>query len=208
MKTPGRDGACAPSPATVRQCPPVSGTKMTGRIWRLVTVPSSPFSISRQMLGEEGAAHRDHHAPARLKLGDERRRHVARGSGHHDDIEGRVLRPAVVAVACPHGHVVVAERLEPFGGARSERRHDLDRVDLGHQLGEHRRLIARPGAELEGDVVGLRRQQIGHQRDDVGLRDGLPVADGERPVQVAHVLQIRRHEEMARHAAHRLHHPG
>ena len=167
-----------------------------------------PLLDEQELLGEEGAAHRDHHAPARLELGDERWRHVACGRRDHDDVEGRMLGPAVITVAGPHGHVVVAERVEPVGGARRERRHDLHRVDLGHELGQHRRLIARPGAELERHVVGLRLQQIGHQRDDIGLRDGLAVADGERPVQVAEVLQIGRHEEVTRHPPHRLHHPG
>ena len=43
-----------------------------------------------------------------------------------------------------------------------------------------------------------------HQGDDVGLRDGLPVADRERPVPVGVLPRVLRNEPVPRHAAHRL----
>ncbi len=45
------------------------------------------------------AANRDDHAAARPQLRDQRRWDVVRSCGHDDGIEGRMLRPALVAIA-------------------------------------------------------------------------------------------------------------
>jgi len=57
-----------------------------------------------------------------------------------------------------------------------------------------------------GDAVsGSEVEEVGHHRNDVRLRGGLPVADGERPVDVGGGDFPRRHEGMARHLRQRRH---
>ena len=69
---------------------------------------------------------------------------------------------------------------------------------------QDRRLVTGAGANLEHAVVRLRRQRFGHDRNHVGLRDGLSFSDCERMVFVGLVPQRLGHEEMPRHgAAHR-----
>src|SRR5574340_1844475 len=72
------------------------------------------FFHQHQVLGHELRAERDHHAAAWLQLLEQRRRHMACGSRHHDRVERRRLRPAVVAIAHPGLHVAVAERFQPL----------------------------------------------------------------------------------------------
>ena len=83
-------------------------------------------------------------------------------------------------------HVRVAERARSVRRADSrERRDDLDRVDLGHDLRQHRGLVAGAGADLEHAAAGRRPASASViQRDDVGLRDRLAVADRQRAVLV------------------------
>jgi hypothetical protein len=49
---------------------------------------------------------------------------------------------------------------------------------------------------------------VGHQRDDERLRDGLAVADRQRPVAVGLVLVPVGHELVASHLVHDREHPG
>ena len=80
------------------------------------------------------------------------------------------------------------------------------RVHLPDQLGEHRRLVAGAGADLEHDVLRRGAEQVGHQRHDEGLRDGLAVADRQRAVLVGAGGLLGGDEGVARHAAHRRQH--
>src|SRR5205807_9638788 len=56
-----------------------------------------------------------------------------------------------------------------------------------------RSLIADAGADLQRHVARLQLEQIGHQRYDEGLRDGLAVADRQRRVEIGIGLQLQRH---------------
>ncbi len=67
------------------------------------------------------------------------------------------------------------------------------------QAGQYRGLVAESGADVEHSVIGLDVEQLGHQRDDEGLRDGLAVADRQRLIQVGEHPQLVRHEFVARH---------
>ena len=71
----------------------------------------------------------------------------------------------------------------------------------------HRRLVARAGADLEHLVVRFRARQIGHQRHDVGLRDGLPVADRQAAGSVGISNLVGGNELVAGHPRHDGHHP-
>ena len=118
-----------------------------------------------------------------------------------------MLGPSEVAVAGPYLHVAITEGRQPFARLLRQRRHDLDRIHLFRESSEDRRLVAGSGPDLEDAVLGPHVERLGHERHDVGLRDGLIVADREGRIAVGLITQRLRHEEVARHCEHRLEHP-
>ena len=46
---------------------------------------------------------------------------------------------------------------------------DLDAPDLTHQFRQHRRLVAKAGADLQSHLMWLEIEEIGHDGDDEGL---------------------------------------
>jgi len=80
---------------------------------------------------------------------------------------------------------------------------DLDAVDVRPEQVEHRRLVARAGADLEDPVPRVDLQRLAHQRDDVRLADGLRLTDGKGLVLRGDVSQSLRHEVRARQQRHR-----
>ena len=59
--------------------------------------------------------------------------------------------------------------------------------------------------DLEDAVARLHVGKLGHERDDVGLTDRLPVDNRKGSIRVVVGAFRLGHEEMARHPAHRLH---
>ncbi len=82
----------------------------------------------------------------------------------------------------------------------------LDGVDLSGDPREHRRLVAGARSDFKHAARFVALQQLGHTRDDVGLRDGLVGVDGERVVAVGAALKRLGDEEVARHVGHRRQH--
>ena len=145
---------------------------------------------------------RDDQPAADRELLLQRLRHLGPAGRDQDGIERRGLRPAFGAVADAQLDIVVAQLLEPSPGRLGQRRMALDRVDPVGDLAHHGRGVARAGAHLEHAVAGLHLGGLDHQRDDVGLRDRLALADRQRPVLVGELLEAGLDEGLARHAAH------
>ena len=146
-----------------------------------------------------------HDEPAPLReLIDERLRHPLRGAGDDDPVERRVLGPAEEPVADPRVDALGAEPAEGRGGRLAERRDDLDRVDLGPERREHRRLVPAARADFEDPVRRPWLERLRHGGDDERRRDGLPVADVERLVEIGRAEVLRLHEQVARHLPHRV----
>jgi hypothetical protein len=80
----------------------------------------------------------------------------------------------------------------------------LDRMDAIGDLAEYGRRIARSGAHFEDAITGFYLGCLDHQRDDVGLRDGLTLADGKRSVFVSELLESGLHKSVPRYPPHRL----
>ena len=97
---------------------------------------------------------------------------------------GGVFGPAQVAVAHLHVDIFVMQSVQRLFGLAAERGDDLDRVDFGDELGEHGRLVAAAGADLQHLVARLRVDGFGHVGHDERRRDGLAFADGQRHVEV------------------------
>ena len=97
----------------------------------------------------------------------------------------------------------MAERGEAFAGFLAKAIDAFDRVDAGGDPARHRRRVAGAGADLEHPVAGPDPGCLEHQRDDVGLRDGLAGADRQRRILVGVAAQVGRNEHLARHLAQR-----
>ena len=69
-------------------------------------------------------------------------------------------------------------------------------------MGEDSGLVARAGAHLEDDMVRPHAHEVGHQRDDERLRDGLTMADRQRSVGIGVAAQSVGHEFVPRYIAH------
>ena len=82
----------------------------------------------------------------------------------------------------------------------------FDGIHLFGKQTENGRLVARTRADLEHAVFRGEVEQLGHIGDNVRLRDGLAIADGQRTVLIRRVPQLRGHKLMARHFAHCLQH--
>jgi hypothetical protein len=82
----------------------------------------------------------------------------------------------------------------------------LDREDPAGDQRHHRRGKAGARADLEHPVARPQLGRLDHERDDVGLRDGLALADRERRVLVGELLHALLDEGLARHPPHRVEH--
>src|SRR5213592_3447648 len=153
-----------------------------------------------------GVSDRHHHPPALGELLEERRRHGGAAGGDQDPVERRLVGPAERPAADADPHVRVAELLEERARTFGEARQPLDRAHAARELGEHRRLVAGAGADLERLLTPGELEELRHERDDVGLGDGLFLADRERVVAVRAPAERLLHEEVARHLTHRAEH--
>ena len=161
---------------------PTSGTKRHGTV-RSDGRPSRRPHDELEPLPAAAADRHDEPA-AGLELLVERRRQLGRGGGDGDRGERRVLGQAERAVA--DVHVDGPRSRPPRGRARAlgELRDPLDRVHLGRELGEHRRLVAGARADVEHPLVAAQRERLADARDHVRLRDRLLAADRQRGVVV------------------------
>ncbi len=102
-----------------------------------------------------------------------------------------------------HVHAVAVSRgVEQHARTVGKRRDPLDRVHLAGELGEHRGLVAGAGADIEDAFRAVQLELLADSRHHVRLRDRLTLADGQRRVGVRTAVQLRRHEQLARHAFH------
>ena len=146
-----------------------------------------------------------HHPTAGLQLFEQPLRNLPGRRGQQDLVERGMLHPAPRAIADAQLDVVATGGAQPAFPLLGQLLDDFDRENLLRQLREDRRLIAKPGADLEDLVVLLDREQVCHKRDDEWLRDRFAIADRQRQILVGPFLQLDRNEVMARNHGHRLH---
>src|SRR5207247_1669337 len=114
---------------------------------------------------------------------------------------------ALAALARPHLSTNLLDQGEDLVRGVSDRHHHPPaRAHAARQLGEHGRLVAGAGADLERLLTPGELEELRHERDDVGLGDGLFLADRERVVAVRAPAERFLHEEVARHFTHRAEH--
>src|SRR5439155_1641652 len=118
-------------------------------------------------------------------------------------MERGALRPAARAVAQPGLEVREPQPTEPLLRFDEQIGEPLDRPHAGAQVRQDRRLVSRPGADLEYPVAAPDREALRHQCHDVGLGDRLAAPDRKRSVLVGVVREVRRQEPLARQACQR-----
>ena len=82
----------------------------------------------------------------------------------------------------------------------------LNRVDAVDDRTHNRRRVTGAGADLQHPVAGLQLGRLDHQRDNVGLRDRLAFADGQRPIFVSELFKIGLDKGFTRNMAHGIEH--
>src|SRR5262249_8692640 len=145
---------------------------------------------------------RHDHATTFTQLLEQGRRDRRPAGRDEDAIERGLVGPAERAAAQADPDVVVAELLEESPRALGQARKPLDRADSPGELGQHGRLVAGSGAHLQDLLLAAQLEQLGHEADDVGLRDRLLLADRQRMIAVGAVAQRPLAEETARHPPH------
>ena len=78
----------------------------------------------------------------------------------------------------------------------------LDGVDVGGNFGKDRRRIARTGTDFEYLFAASECQCLGHERDDIGLRDCLSFFNRQGSVVVGKLAKPRWQKGFARHSTH------
>ena len=122
---------------------------------------------------------------------------VRRAGGDEDAVEGSGVGPAEGAVAVAEVNMAEAKCHEAFEGFVEEGLDSLDGVDLSGEAGEDCGLIAASCADFQDAVRALDIEMLSHESDNVGLADGLAVADGGCAVGVSVGAHVGREEELA-----------
>src|SRR5437868_794705 len=99
-------------------------------------------------------------------------------------------------------NIAIAQLLEFCRGALGELIQALNRVHIGGDLRQYRGGVTGTGADLEDFFAALEHQGFCHEGDDVGLGNGLALANRERRIFVSEFAQLLRHEQLSRHLAH------
>ncbi len=146
--------------------------------------------------------------PSDLELRLQRFGHLGAAGRDDDRVVRRVLGPAARSVAMQHVHVAVAQVGKRRSGFFGELADALYRVDAARDTREDCRGVARAGADLEHLLAAFERQCIGHQRNDVGLRDRLALRDRQRRVFVGEFPHRLGQKRLPRNGSHRVEHQG
>ena len=144
-----------------------------------------------------------YHDPATdLQLIEQRGRHIGATGCDDDRAERGMLRPAERAVTAADLDVVITKFREPLLRDVSKLGVALDREDAGGDRRVHSRCVARARPDLEDSIVRLELRRLGHECDDVGLRNCLAGLNRKRPVVVREFGKLGRQEILARNRGH------
>ncbi len=141
---------------------------------------------------------------AEVELLLERMRYLGTSGSDQYGGERSSLGPAGRAVADTHIDIAVTELGKSSPGDLGEAGMALDRIDMCRDPAQHRRRITGSGPDFEHRIARLDFGAFDHQRHDIGLRDGLAMADREGRILIGEFLEARIDECLPRDDAHRL----
>ena len=132
----------------------------------------------------------DHEPAADRELRQQRGRRFRAACGDRDGIVGGVLGPSQRAVAIGHLDVVESESCQALLRRIRQLVCALDAIDLLRQPTEDGGGVPRAGSDFEDALATFEGECLRHERDDVRLRDRLPVADREGRVLVRELGEL------------------
>jgi hypothetical protein len=144
----------------------------------------------------------DDHSPGVAELREQSEREIGGGGGDKDRVEGSDGRKTEGAVSGEDADAGVAECGENFAGAIGKGWVAFDGENLRSKFGEQSGNVAGTSTDFEDLFSGCELEAFEHQGDDIGLRDGLAVADGQRMIFVGLGAVRLRDELVAGHAHH------
>ncbi len=106
----------------------------------------------------------------------------------------------------PNRHVVIAKRRENRTCSVRELLNSLDRHYLTSKRRKYCRRVSGPRPDLEYSFRSPQVQCLGHERDDVGLRDCLAGRDRQRGVFIRELTEFGGQEPFPGDCAHRVKH--
>lgn len=139
----------------------------------------------------------DHPSVIAVELADEARRNLSGGSGDEDGVVGCFVGKSEGAVCAVDLAVAIAEPSESFSPDFREGGNSLDPDGAFHDAPEEGGYVAGPGSDFKHRLPWFESQELEHHRDDVGLGNGLLMADGEGAVGVGFPKGGRGHEEVS-----------
>ena len=122
---------------------------------------------------------------------------ASRGSHEHSLI-GRLLGPALCAVAESAHDIAQAQLFEPALGIAQQFAVTFDRKDPAAEGRQNRGLVTGTGSDLENILPFSELELLGHQRHDIGLAHRLRIADRQGHVLIGLVLERGGHEFLSR----------
>lgn len=155
-----------------------------------------------QFLIDARSPHRYHQATANRQLLAQRVGDCGSSGRNHDAVIGPRIWPTQRAIIPDHADIAIAQFGEPVAGAGGKAWMALDRHHLSAQFGKQRRDIARPGADFEHAMIGLRPDGLKHLGHDQRLGNGLPVPQRQGAVGIGIGMACWRHEPFAWYLGH------
>jgi len=121
----------------------------------------------------------DNEASAFAQLVEKSLRELGRGCGYDHAVEGCSVGQTSASVADLDGEVGVSQAAQNVSRSDCESGMTFDGIDMLAQLREQCRLVSGAGADFENYFFLSRSKKFQHERNDVGLRDGLALAYGK-----------------------------
>jgi hypothetical protein len=125
------------------------------------------------------------------------------GGRNEDGVERGAGRESERAVASDDMHVAIAESNKEIACGFSERRVTFNGENFRGEFREQRGSVTGSGSNLENLIVGSELERFEHDRNNVGLRNGLAVGNGKRMIFVGLGAVSFGHKLVAGNAQHR-----
>src|SRR5690554_6131034 len=160
-----------------------------------------------QLLTGVFLSNRDDQSPTYRQLLFESFRNSRSACCNTDAIERGRFRPPQRTVSTAQIHLAEPGAVKIQPGLLYQLRNPLDRKYLQCHAGQHGRRITGSRANVEYALPALQCQSFRHQRNNVGLRNRLAMADGQRMVCVSLDDQVVWHEDLSWHLRHHFKYP-
>ena len=163
---------------------------------------------AQQFLNAPINPHRNDQPASDLELSLQGFRYLWAARRDHDRVIRCVIGPTSRSVGMQHVHIRIAELGQHRSSLFGELADALDRINIASNSRQNGRGVTRAGADLQHLFTAFERQSLGHQRDDIRLRDRLIFCDRQRRVFIREFPQRLGQEGLARDGSHGVQNQG